>query len=542
MANTVNKYTNIFGEEVSTASIVSDMIADLQTRVNTGESRLTDVNVGSELRNLLEVVSNGSYRYLYEQDAIARNFFVKYATKGFLDDIGEPIGVTRRGGNQANGQVTFRISSPLSVDYTIYAGTRILSNKTGNRYILQDNVTIKHGYTYAYGTVVAEGYGDEYNCVSGELTAFDTEQLLRKDITVNNEYGFANGSYDEDDESYRRRILKAMRSGNFGSKPYYEVGCENFNGVHDVEFVKPEKINAIKKNRHCILNTNNQTVECNDCTAVCLVNASGKGSPSVELLKLVSDFLTNQSNILLGHEFHVQEAVSEPSYFKISYYSESGASVSEDDIVECLEALIYGGYYEGDNNIYYDGVDIGGTLYKSQIIDALENIKGLHHVENLSLLKWHEDLTVIPQLVRWINDHSIYGSDGSNFTYTDIKDFPDDEDREYQQYKTSYPSNAVWRNISTVADGQLQGRYELVADGYYFYKRKDNQVSGDNNIGETFLDEIGEDYWLWGQKNFESITPNIDATIKLGYLSDKADEEYEMTDKVYAINLGSNVP
>lgn len=542
MANTVNKYTNIFGEEVSTASIVSDMIADLQTRVNAGESRLTDVNVGSELRNVLEVASNGIYRYLYEQDAIARNFFVKYATKGFLDELGEPIGVIRKGGNRANGQVIFRISSPLSVDYTIYAGTRILSNKTGNRYILQDSVTIKHGYTYAYGLVVAEGYGDDFNCVSGELTAFDTEQLLRKDITVTNEYGFDNGSYDEDDESYRRRILKAMRSGSFGSKDYYEANVESFNGVHDVEFVKPEHINAIKKNRHCVLNTNNQTVECNDCTAVCLVNAVGKGSPSAEILKMISDFLINQSNIVLGHEFHVQEAVSEPSYFKVSYYTEVGANVTNDDIVECLEALIYGGYYDGDISIYYDGVAIGGTLYKSQIIDALENIKGLHHVENISLLKWHEDLTVIPQLVKWINDNCIYGSDGSNFTYTDILDFPDTEDIQYQQHKTSYHSNAVWRNISTVADGQTQSRYELVADGYYFYKLKDNQVTGDNNIGETFLDEIGEDYWMWGQKNFESITPNIDSTIKLGYLSDKATEDYTITDKVYAVNLGSNIP
>lgn len=538
MANTVNYYTNLFGEKVSTASIVSDMIADLQTRVTAGESRLTDVNVGSELRNLLEVNSNGIYRLLYENDSLAKMLFVKYAEKGFLDDIGEPLGITRKGGNRANGEVIFRISSPLSVDYTIFAGTRIISNKTGSRYILDGDVTIKHGNTYATGWVLAEGYGDEYNCKAGELTAFDTEQLLRSDITVTNELAFENGSYDEDDESYRRRILKAMRSGNFGSRPYYEANVESFNGVHDVEFVKPEHINAIKKNRHCVLNTNNQTVECNDCTAVCLVNAEGKESPSASLLKQINDFLVNQSNIVVGHEFHVQEAVAEPSYFKVSYYSDDGAEVSDDDIVECLEAVLYGGFYEGEQNIFYDGVNIGQTIYKSQLIDALENIKGLHHVENISLLKWHEDLSLIPQLTKWINDNQIYGSDGTNFTYTDIRDFPDTEDIDYQRCKTSYPSNAVWRNISSAGDGQTAGTYELVADGYFFYKRKDNSVTGDNNIGEYPLDDTLTNYWMWGQKNFTSITPNIDSTIKLGYLTDKRTDTYLIDKKVYSVNLG----
>lgn len=538
MANTVNKYVNVFGEEVSTASIVSDMIADLQTRVTAGESRLTDVNVGSELRNLLEVNSNGIYRLLYENDSLARMLFVKYATKGYLDDIGEPLGVTRRGGNRANGEVIFRISSPLSVDYTIYAGTRILSNKTGNRYILQDDVTIKHGNNYAYGMVVAEGYGDEFNCKAGELTAFDTEQLLRSDVTVINESDFENGDYDEDDESYRRRILKFMRSGQFGSVPYYESNVESFNTVHDVQFVKPEKINKIKPKRHCVLNTNNQTVECNDCTAVCLVNCIGNNSPSSELLMNISDFLTNQSNIVLGHEFHVQEAVGEPFYFKVSYYIENGANVTDSDIAECIETVLYGGYYEGDTTIYYDGVNIGETLYKSQLIDAIENIKGLHHVVNISLLKWHEELSVIPQLEKWINDNRIYGSNG-NFKYKDILDFPDEFDEDYKLYRGDYPIRSVWHNISTVDITKLQGTYELVADDYYFYKRKDSNVPEDNNAGELPVNDPAEMYWMWGEKNFDEITPNIDSTIKLGYLSDKATEDYKITDKVYAVNLGT---
>ena len=536
MANTVNSYINVFGEEISTASILSDMIADLQTRVNAGESRLTDVNIGSELRNLFETNTTGIYRLLYENDALARNLFVKYATKGYLDDIGEPLGINRRGGNRANGEVIFRISSPLKIDYTIYAGTRILSNKTGNRYILNNNVTIPHGATFATGLVVAEGYGDEYNCKSGELTAFDTEQLLRSDITVINERPFENGSYDEDDESYRRRILKAMRSGNFGSKPYYEANCESFNGVHDVEFIRPETINAIQKNRHCVLNTNNQTVECNDCTGVCLVNGLGKNSPSADVLALISQFLTNQSNILFGHEFHVQEAVNEPFYIRISYYSEDGAVVSEDEIVNCIETVLYGGFYDGDTSIYYDGVNIGETLYKKQLIDAIENIKGMHHVVNLSLLKWHEDLTVIKALKGWINKYHLYGSDGTNFEYTSILDFPDYDDADYIAHQNTYPINAVWRNISTVGTSSRQGTYELVADDYYFYKFKDNNITGDNNIGEGALTVEAEPYWQFGEKNFDSITPNVDATLKLGYLYDKNDD---VETKIYATDLSN---
>ena len=536
MANTVNSYTNVFGETVSTASIVSDMIADLQTRVNKGESRLTDVNVGSELRNIFEVNSNGIYRLLYENDALARQLFVKYATKGFLDDLGEPLGVYRRGGNRANGSVVIKISSPLSVNYTIYAGARILSKKTGNRYILEYDVTIPAGNTWATGTVVAEGYGAEYNCQAEELTAWDTEQLLRSDVTVTNDTAFTNGSYDEDDESYRRRILKAMRSGNFGSVPYYESNVESFTGVHDVQFIKPEKMNAIAPNRHTVLNSGNQTVQCNDCTAVCLVNAIGNVEPSATILKLISDFLTNQSNILCGHEFHVQGSINEPYYFKVNYYAESGANVTEDEIVECIETVLYGGWYDGKDNIYYDGLGIGEKLYKSQLIDALENIKGLHHVERVTLLKWHMDLSVISQLERWINTYKLYGYTTNNFTYSDIRDFPDEDDKDYQDYKTNYTLNAVWKNISTVGSDEAQDTYELVVDGYYFFKRKDNQLGGDNNIGETYLSTQDSLSWMWGEKNFDSVTPNIDSTIKLGYLTHK---DSRNPHKIYAKQLGS---
>jgi uncharacterized phage protein gp47/JayE len=274
MVNTFS-YTNVFGEEISTASILSDMIAHLQTRVQKGESNLTDVNIGSETRNLFEANCQGIFRLLRENDAIGRMQSVRLANGGYLDDKGYEIGLLRKGGNYANGSVTFSISTPLQTDYVIFSGTSILNRVTGLRYILEDDATIRAGSTWTTGIVYAEGVGVEYNCPAHTLTAFDTEQSLRGDLTVDNDTAFENGDGTESDEDFRRRILNAMRGGNFGSWSYYQRICENIDGVHDVNFVKPEKLNAISPNRHTVINSDGETVQCNECTAVCVINENG---------------------------------------------------------------------------------------------------------------------------------------------------------------------------------------------------------------------------------------------------------------------------
>ena len=126
---------------------------------------------------------------------------------------------------------------------------------------------------------------------------------------------------------------------------------------------------------------------------------------------------------MLGHLFHVQDAIKQKYYFKISYYAEENAVVTEDEVNECLEILFYGGPYEGKKTIYYQGFNIGATIQKSEIINALENMRGIHHIESIKQLGWHEDMEAIPVIEKWYHDNG-----QSNMEYNTILDYPDEDD------------------------------------------------------------------------------------------------------------------
>ena len=521
MVNTISSYTNFFGEDVSTATLLSDMIADLQSRVQRGESSLTDVNIGSETRNLFESMSTAILRLLQENDAIGRMQSTRLATGGYLDDRGYENGLTRKNGNQANGTVTFKISTPLPIDYTIYAGTRILNSKNGLRYILDEDVTIEAGSTWNTGLVYGEGVGEEYNCPAHVLTAFDTEQYLRGDLEVDNDYAFENGFATESDDDFRSRILASQRGGSFGSWDYYRRICENVTGVHDVHFVMPTTLNAIAPKRHTVINSKNETIECNSCTAVCVVNYDNDVSNTNPVLREVTELLTNQYNIVLGHEFHVQNARKQNYYFSIDYYGENGINVTESDVVDCLETLIYGGTYDGVQSIYYEGFKVASVIPKYVFIDALENMVGIHHVESIKLMMWHKSNTSINKLTKWINNNKIYGATAEKpFVYSSILDFPDDDDPQYIKYGGTSLVPA-WKKIGT--NEYNEDIFLLVLDGYYFYKIKDNQVQHDNNEGEHGIE--GElDYFGWGELTFDNITLKADCAMKLGSLHNRDEE------------------
>lgn len=516
MVNTVSYYTNVLGEQVSTATVLSDMIANLQTRVQKGESNLTDVNIGSELRNVFEANSEGIFRLLRENDLIGRMLSVRQATGGYLDDRGYEVGLYRKNGTYSNGTVTFSIPSPLRVDYTIFAGTTLLNSKTGYRYVLVGDATILAGDTWTTGLVQAEATGEEYNCKAHTITAFETGQDVRSDLSVDNDADFTNGETVESDIDFRRRVLNSMRGGTFGSWEYYRSICENVDGVHDVNFVKPEKLNAITSNRHTILNSNNAPVECNSCTAVCVVNPETNDGTSEEVLLTIANLLTNQHNIVLGHEFHVQRAIEDKYYFSISYIPESGYTVTENEVYECLNTLFNGGVYSGKEEIEYLGFEVSETVSKATIIDALENIEGLHHVESIKLLGWHASLYGVTRLEKWINDNQVYGATPTNkFVYTDIKDYPDEDDVEMRGYQSDYPV-PVWKFVEVTESGE--SKYELVVDGYYFYKIKDNKIEGDNNEGEH-AEGNEDDYWFWGEKYFDEIVVHPDCVARCSPLS-----------------------
>lgn len=518
MVNDANGYTNVYGDYITTTTLLTNQIANLQSRIDSGESKLTDINIGSELRNIFEATDEVGLQYLKENDALGRMHSVTQAVNTFLEDRAFEVGLNRKQGTAANGICTFSINTPSDVDYPIFRNTAVLSRINGNRYYLSEDIVIKAGDTWATGLVFAESLGEDYNCNAGDITAIDTSQGYRSDLSVYNDYAFSNGSDAETDDEFRVRILAAMKGGRFGSWQWYKTICEDITGVHDVKFVKPEHLNAIEPFRHSYINSDNQEVQCNDCTAVCIINGNDGGSGDSLILE-VANLLTNQYNIVLGHEFHVQLAKRKEYMFKISFYPEPNTTVLESEIKECLDVFFDGGTYEGIENITYTGTNIGEVVKKSAIIDALENMENLHHVESIKLVRHHSTFTdEIARLTSWINDNDndLYDYDDNNpFTYSSLLDFPDEDDDEYQsiQYTEEIPS---WKFIETITDSENVDYklYELSLDGYRFYKKVDNEVQDDSNIGELAINE----YMPLGEKTFNTLTPEEDSVAKIGYI------------------------
>lgn len=525
MADTTNNYTSkITGQTISPAYLVEQMIANHQQLVEDGKSRITDFNVGSEVRNLLEAFANSNYLYLYELDQYGQQLLIKYAQNEWLDLRGWELGLNRKGGTKSTGYVTFSISTPLKQNYTIQRGTRILNKYTGNAYILVNAVTILAGDTDVTGQVVSELVGEEYDCEVNTLTAFDTEQTIRSDLKVTNHTRISGGENTETDEDYRNRILAFLRGGRFGSIAYYTSRCTSVTGVHDVKFIKPELINAIQQGRHSI-KVNGDIQECNECTAVCVVNLNQDANANQTIYN-VNVQLTDQENLVLGHEFHVQEAIQEPYYFKVNYYAENDETVTEEEIIDCLKTLFYGGTYEGKTTIYYPGFTVGTTILKENIINALENMKKIHHIESLQLLGWHKNLSTVQYLLNYWEKHKNYykeqypndydASTGKlNIHYDSILKYPDDDDLVWKEHPD--PKLPHWKRLNISTNSAV---YQLEIDGFYFYKIKDNQNTTDSDAGEYAVDEKSKHFWGWGEKQFTQIDLDVDVKATVGIISE----------------------
>lgn len=533
MADTNSSFVSkLTGETVSPATILSLQLAHLQEIVARGDSVLTDANVGSELRNLLESIDIAFYQNMFEINEYGEQLFLRYATGNWLDEKAYDYGYTRRMGERASGNVTFTLSTPPVSDYTIIQGTQLLNKNSGLNYILVDNVTFSVGDTTATGFVIAEGTGTEYNCEANTITVFDTEQELRSDLKVTNMSSFINGEDIESDAAFRIRITEGLRGGNFGSLQYYKSLCSEIDNVHDVAFLDPIELNnKYGQGRH-VHNINGVSRTCNDCYAVCIVNCDSNDDNNDDTILAVTEALTDQDNIVLGHEFHVQDALKQKFYFKVSYYSEGLLEPTEDDVLTCLETLFYGGTYEGKQTITYPGFNIGVTIQKSEIINALENMPQIHHVESLKLLGWHNNMAAINAIEKWHLDNGV-----TDYQYKTILDYPDEDDSLWINHGNNLLPH--WKRIDVDIGGADEDVYQLEVDSWYFYKVKDNQHENDNNSGEYAVNyqENENMYWLWGQKSFETIELDDDAIAIVGSLYELQPTLFNQTQNTHVIEL-----
>ena len=338
-------FYNTNGDEINLTNLVDQMINFYELKAEVGETKLTDFNEGSEIRNLLEAFAILGYAIMEEQSEATRIAFISTSEDTWLDRIGELpfINLERIGGQPSTGSVTFTLATALSEDYTIPSETILSSSETGLDFETDGDVTIFAGELTGTGTANCLTDGADGNVPVGSIDTIDDDSVDTEILSVTNEYPFELGLDYEDDDTYRERLLSNVRADGFGSVGYYNRIGEAVDGVHDVKLVSDESY-----------------------TRKVLVNGKVKPTPESVLLDVLAVY-SSLDNLVLGHSF----TVDRPEYVEVDMDFELSVStlVDEDELSAMLTAFVDGGDVL---SMTYTGLRIGEDITEDNVNGVMQ--------------------------------------------------------------------------------------------------------------------------------------------------------------------------
>ena len=347
-------FYNIAGDEISRESIVEKMIDYYSEKLEIGETRVTDFNEGSEIRNLLESIAVDLYDLMQEANENSKVAFISSAYGEWLDLHGENplIDSPRDTGTEATGLVTFSIPEATTVDVIIPEDTILVCEDNDLEYATDSEAIIVPGDTSVDVYCTCLTVGEDGNCSANAITVIDDDNI-DETVTVTNPEAFSEGTDYEEDDEYQTRLLNIVRKDNFGSVGYYKELGESVDGVHDILLVDDENY-----------------------TRKILVNTSYGADIDEVLMNVLLEF-TKLENIVLDHSF----IVDTPKYVRIGLHLDLSLEYEVDDL-DITNALAL--FYEGgvsDDGYEYEGFSIGETFNESMFYTAIENIDGVLRAE-----------------------------------------------------------------------------------------------------------------------------------------------------------------
>lgn len=361
----VSFYT-VTGEEISREYLVDQMISYYGLKLEAGETKVTDFNEGSEIRNILESIAVNSYIIMEDKNELTKIAFVETAEGEYLDMHGAnpSIQLERDTGSQANGYVTFKVDEALTTDSVIPEGTIVVNSTTGLEYVTLYEGILSANETEVTVVIECLTDGADGNCGIGEI---DTIEDIISDIptlTVTNESTITGGSDYEEDEEYRQRLLNYKKKDDFGSLPYYMNLVKDIEGVHDVLIVDVSTASKI------ILKV--------------LVNGDVKPTP-VSVLADVLEKYSMVNNHVVSHNF----TVDSPEYveIKVALDFEVSVEIDEDTIRTVVSEIFNGGNtvsigfdFEG----FYMGENVSAEIFRSNLVlmDGVRDVDVTLTVDN----------------------------------------------------------------------------------------------------------------------------------------------------------------
>lgn len=344
-------FYNIFNELVSQEGILESMINSYQELHEAGKTEVTDFTEGSEVRNLLEVLSHLGYNLLEEANNTLKNHFISTAEGEYLDLLGANpnVNLAREQGSTATGLVKFTLANPteemINSEILIPAGAVVGNSEV--EYETDADAIIGIGETYTYVNVTCTVDGVEGNCKAGSISNVND---LNGDFSLNciNEEDFTNGADFEEDEAYRQRLLDFVRQDNFGSRAYYENLLLTIPNVHDIKQMEDGYATV-----EYVLNTNQGS----EVDEEAVLNAQA--------------LLSNSENIVLGHTYDIASAEIVPLNVTVTINRDAG--LSEDDLTDIIKT-----YFRGGDCINYpysfEGYSMGVTCDPAQVTQDIMNL------------------------------------------------------------------------------------------------------------------------------------------------------------------------
>ena len=341
VVNDVGFY-NVIGEYITRGALVEQMIGYYNLKLGEGETKITDFNEGSEIRNLLEAIAVDHYILMQQVNEAGNIAFIQTAEGFWLDKHGANpfINLPRILGEASTGVVTFSMPEEQEMNLNIPGGTILISSSTGLEFLTTTDCTIEVGATSTTVNAKCATSGEDGNIPADDLTII-YGSVFANGLTVTNEEPFVGGLDMEDDDVYRERLLSHVRKDDFGSIGYYTDLLSDIPGVHDVALV-----------------------DATGYTKKALINGHDKPVSDSILLEALSK-LTNVENIVLGHSFTVDAPTYKTLNLEISL--DTTSEYSETQLQNILETYINGG--ESDYIISYDGYNIGQDLKASDLAD-----------------------------------------------------------------------------------------------------------------------------------------------------------------------------
>ena len=198
--------------------------------IQTNPVPLTDLNVGSVVRTLMETVSRELALAYLGLDAIYRSAFIDTATSDALDQVVALVGVKRLPAGAPVTPVRFSRRDGTAGQVNIPSGT-VLTDKTGSRYLTLADITMEAGETTR--DVLAGGEPSATKDVAaGTLNQLET--LIAGVAKVTNPQASHRLSVPETDDDLRRRSRGALRSVSRGTVDALRFGILSVPGVKDV--------------------------------------------------------------------------------------------------------------------------------------------------------------------------------------------------------------------------------------------------------------------------------------------------------------------